>query len=78
VVDALKLSPSNPSFLDVRDAILKALDDLRTAGRLNDGDYAKVKKAIWTNFSKFGMGPNADCIGASLNGIVADFSVPPG
>jgi extracellular elastinolytic metalloproteinase len=78
VVDALKLSPSNPSFLDVRDAILKALDDLRTAGRLNDGDYNKVKKAIWKTFAKFGMGPSADCIGASLSGIVADFNVPSG
>lgn len=78
VVDALKLSPSNPSFLDERDAILKALDDLHTAGRLNNGDYSKVRKAIWETFAKFGMGPNADCNGASLSGIVADFSVPPG
>jgi extracellular elastinolytic metalloproteinase len=78
VVDALKLSPSNPSFLDERDAILKALDDLHTKARVNDSDYPKLKKAIWTTFAKFGMGPNADCIGASLNGIVADFNLPPG
>lgn len=78
VVDALKLSPSNPSFLDERDAILKALDDLHTANRLNDSDHSKVKKVIWTTFAKFGMGPSADCIGASLSGIVADFTVPTG
>jgi extracellular elastinolytic metalloproteinase len=78
VIDALKLSPSNPSFLDERDAILKALDDLHTAGRLNDGDHAKVRKAIWETFAKFGMGSNADCAGASLSGIVADFNVPAG
>jgi extracellular elastinolytic metalloproteinase len=78
VVDGLKLSPSNPSFLDERDAILKALDGLHTAGRLNDDDYSKVRKAVWTTFAKFGMGPSADCIGASLNGIVADFAVPAG
>jgi extracellular elastinolytic metalloproteinase len=78
VVDALKLSPSNPSFLDERDAILKALDDLHTKARVNDSDYPKLKKAIWTTFAKFGMGPNADCIGASVNGIVADFNLPPG
>ncbi|MDJ0568869.1 MAG: M36 family metallopeptidase [Pleurocapsa sp. MO_192.B19] len=78
VVDGLKLSPSNPSFLDERDAILKALDDLHTAGRLNGDDYSKVRKAVWTTFAKFGMGPSADCIAASLNGIVADFTVPAG
>ncbi|TBR59205.1 hypothetical protein B4U84_25580 [Westiellopsis prolifica IICB1] len=78
VVDGLKLSPSNPSFLDERDSILKALDDLHTSGRLNDSDYGKVRKAIWETFAKFGMGPNADCAGASLSGIVADFNVPLG
>lgn len=78
VVDALKLSPSNPSFLDERDAILKALDDLRIVGQLKDDDHAKVRKAVWETFAKFGMGPNADCAGASLSGIVADFNVPAG
>lgn len=78
VVDGLKLSPSNPSFLDERDAILKALDDLYTAGRLNDADYTEVRRAVWTAFAKFGMGPNADCFGASLNGIVEDTNLPPG
>ncbi|WP_317112305.1 M36 family metallopeptidase [Chroococcidiopsis sp. SAG 2025] len=78
VVDGLKLSPSNPSFLDERDAILKALDDLHTVGRLNDADYTEVRRAVWTAFAKFGMGPNADCSGASLNGIVKDTNLPPG
>jgi extracellular elastinolytic metalloproteinase len=78
VVDALKLSPSNPSFLDERDAILKALSDLQTAGRLDADDYQKVNKAVWTTFAKFGMGLNADCLGASLNGIVEDTNVPSG
>ena len=77
VVDALKISPSNPSFLDERDAILKALSDLQ-AGSLNAADYTKVKKAVWTTFAKFGMGPNADCFGATLNGIVEDTNVPSG
>ncbi len=76
VIDSLKLSPSNPSFLDGRDAILTALDSLHIAEKLNDADYSKVKKAIWKAFAKFGMGPNADCFGASLDGIVADFAMP--
>ncbi len=78
VVDGLKLSTANPSFLDERDAILDALDGLHRAGTLNDDDYKKVRKAVWTTFVKFGMGPNADCISASLNGIVADFTIPAG
>ncbi|NJP11985.1 MAG: hypothetical protein HC866_23020 [Leptolyngbyaceae cyanobacterium RU_5_1] len=78
VVDGMKLSPANPSFLDARDAILKALDDLHTAGRVNDTDYTNVKKAVWTAFAKFGMGSAADCIGASVSGIVADFNMPSG
>jgi extracellular elastinolytic metalloproteinase len=78
VVDGLKLSPSNPSFLDGRDAILRALDGLHMVEKLDDADYSGVKKGVWTAFAKFGMGPGADCIRASLNGIVADFSVPTG
>jgi hypothetical protein len=34
VVDALKLSPTNPSFLEMRDSILAALDAMLTAGEL--------------------------------------------
>ena len=78
VVDALKLSPSNPSFLDERDAILKAIDGLQASGRLDINNHQKVKKVIWETFAKFGMGLNADCAGASLTGIIADFDLPPG
>jgi extracellular elastinolytic metalloproteinase len=35
IVDALKLTPANPSFLDARNAILTALDDMLVAGQLN-------------------------------------------
>lgn len=76
IIDSLKLSPANPSFLDGRDAILTALDSLYMAKKMNDIDYSKIKKAIWKAFAKFGMGPNADCFGASLDGIVADFTMP--
>lgn len=77
VVDALKLSPSNPSFLDERDAILRALNDLLTKGRLTNDEHANVRRAVWTVFAHFGMGTNADCFAASLNGIVEDTSLPP-
>jgi extracellular elastinolytic metalloproteinase len=77
VVDALKLSPANPSFLDMRDAILKALDDRLSAGQLGAGQHAETRQGIWAAFAKFGMGPGASSSGASLTGIVEDFSTPP-
>ena len=42
VVDALKLAPANPSFLDVRDAILTALDHKRAGGQLDDRRHASA------------------------------------
>lgn len=77
VVDALKLTNANPSFLDARDAILRALDDKRAAGQLTEAQFAAARTAIWAAFAKFGMGPNARSNGAFLTGIVADFN-PPG
>ncbi|WKZ19302.1 MAG: M36 family metallopeptidase [Candidatus Jettenia sp. CY-1] len=76
VVDALKLSPANPSFLDMRDSILTALDKKHAAGQLSSGEHSTAKNGIWSVFAKFGMGPNAKSYGASLSGIVADFKTP--
>jgi extracellular elastinolytic metalloproteinase len=76
VVDGLKLTPANPSFLDARDAILQALDDLKDVGRLSEDQYNKARKGAWRAFSDFGMGPNASSFRASLRGIVADFDLP--
>ncbi len=75
VVDALKLTPANPSFLDARDAILAALDDMLQAGKLSTSEFDTARTGIWLAFAKFGMGPNARSNGASLSGIVADFNV---
>jgi subtilisin-like proprotein convertase family protein len=76
VVDALKLTPANPSFLDARDAILAALDAMRSAGKLTAGEHDLARRGIWKAFAKFGMGPGAQSNGASLSGIVADFNLP--
>ncbi|MEN6428245.1 MAG: M36 family metallopeptidase [Phycisphaerales bacterium] len=76
VVDALKLTPANPSFLDGRDAILAALDSMRQGGKLTDNQFEAARDGIWKAFAKFGMGPAAQSNGASLFGVVADFSVP--
>lgn len=77
VVDALKVSPANPSFLDMRDAILKTLDNKLAAGQLTAGEHGNARNGIWTAFAKFGMGPAARSNGASLTGIVPDFNKPP-
>ena len=76
VVDALRLARANPSFLDMRDAILAALDDKLTAGQLTPAGHHAALAGTWGAFAHFGMGPAADCVGASLAGIVADFHEP--
>ena len=76
VVDALKLAPANPSFLDMRDAIVTALDHKHEAGQLDDARHASVRRGIWTAFARFGMGPGAKSIGASLYGIEPHFGLP--
>jgi extracellular elastinolytic metalloproteinase len=79
VVDALKLSQTNPSFLNMRDSILRALDDKLTAptNPMDANEHKKVQNSIWSAFAKFGMGPNARSSGAQLWGIEADFNPPP-
>jgi extracellular elastinolytic metalloproteinase len=76
VVDALKISPANPSFLAMRDAILRALDDKRDAGQVDAARHATARHTLLEVFARFGMGPAARTIGASLSGIVADFTGP--
>jgi subtilisin-like proprotein convertase family protein len=78
VVDGLKGTPANPSFLDARDAILSALDEMRTAGQISTSDHVAASHGIWSAFAHFGMGLNASSNGAWLSDIVADFEVPDG
>jgi extracellular elastinolytic metalloproteinase len=77
VVDALKVTPVNPTLLDGRDAILRALDDLLTAGRISADVHRRVRAAIWRAFAAFGMGVGASSVDADVQGIVADNTVPP-
>ena len=76
VVDGFKLTAANPSFLDARDAILRALDGKRAAGQLTQAEFDTAHAGAWRAFAKFGMGPNARSNGATLSGIVADFNMP--
>jgi extracellular elastinolytic metalloproteinase len=77
VIDALKLTPANPSFLDARDAILLALRNQQTGGRLTGQAYTDAYYGTWRVFARFGMGPGARSTGAFLGGVVADTSLPP-
>ena len=76
VVDALKLSPTNPSFLELRDSILAALDAMLASDKLDSAEHSTSRSGIWEAFAKFGMGPGAKSNGSSLQGIVADFNTP--
>lgn len=79
VVDALKLTVANPSFLAARDAILLAA---RHHGEADPGGSPDATEAlvhtVWQVFAHYGMGPGARTDGAAvLSGIVADFDPPP-
>jgi extracellular elastinolytic metalloproteinase len=76
VIDALKLTPANPSFLAARDAIFLALDHTLAANMITAAVHAHTKKTMWSVFAHFGMGPAARSNGAQLSGIVADHSTP--
>jgi extracellular elastinolytic metalloproteinase len=76
VVDGLKLTPKNPSFLTSRDAILLAFDQMKGTS-LAEAEYAKVRHAAWKAFAKFGMGIDAFCPNASFIGCLGGTSMPP-
>jgi len=77
VVDGLKLTPANPSFLQARDGILLALDHMRDQRRVSPTVYFAARKAAWTAFAHFGMGANARSDDAGVDSITADTSLPP-
>jgi extracellular elastinolytic metalloproteinase len=68
VTRAMELSPANPSFLDMRNAILMA-DQAVNNGRAN----AK----IWSTFAKRGMGYFAGAVDGDDTAPAEDFSAPP-
>lgn len=68
VVDALKLTSTNPGFIQGRNAILAA-EEATTNG--------KDKCIIWDVFARRGLGVNASAGSATnINDQVADFTVP--
>ncbi|KAJ2392177.1 hypothetical protein GGI05_002740 [Coemansia sp. RSA 2603] len=67
ILDAMKLQPCNPDFIQARDAIVQAENNL-TGG--------KYKCDIWRAFSKRGLGPGASATGGTKH--VEDYAVPSG
>ena len=67
VMEALKLQPANPSFVQARDAILAA----DTA--LNGGNN---HREIWTAFARRGLGEGATTLSASSSGLTTSFTIP--
>jgi hypothetical protein len=72
VVDGLKLTPANPSFLDARDAILLALDHMLDQRRIPQTVHVTARRAALAAFGRFGMGPNATTADAGVDGIIED------
>lgn len=72
VVDGLKLTPANPTFLDARDAILIALDHMLDQRRIAEAVHSAARQAALAAFGRFGMGPNATSADAGVDGIVED------
>jgi hypothetical protein len=67
VTDGLRLAPVNPTFLDMRNAILQA--------DLNRGFGDRDR--IWAVFAARGMGFRASTTGSDDTAPVQDFSLPP-
>lgn len=66
-VDGYKLSPANPDFLDMRDAILQA--DLVNNGGIN-------QCLLWQAFARMGMGVSASTTGNTDTNPVEAFDTP--
>lgn len=76
VVDGLKLTPKNPTFLIARNAILRAIEAMN--GRtLTEPEFKKVRRAAWEGFARYAMGANAFCPNASYDGCVGGTEIPP-
>ena len=77
VVDGLKLTPSNPTYLQGRDAVLSALEDMATARRWDEPHTRLQLHEAWSAFARFGMGVLASSpASTSFVGVQPDFSVP--
>lgn len=68
VTDGLKLTPTNPTFVDARDAILAA-DRLANAGA--------NECLLWSAFARRGIGFGASALNGSTNSVRQSFATAP-
>ena len=76
VVDGLKLTPANPTFLQARDSMVAALADLGTTAAITSQEQAQVRRALWRAFAQFGMGTGATSVGGGFGTNTPDSQVP--
>lgn len=76
IVDGLKLINANPSFLEARDGILRAVEALAKKKVIDNEQASETIKQFWVSFAKFGMGVKARSAGPFLQGIKEDFTTP--
>jgi extracellular elastinolytic metalloproteinase len=75
IVDGLKLTNANPSFLDARNAILNAVTTMIKTGKISADQADIVINKFKTSFARFGMGSNASTKGPWMHGIVENFDI---
>jgi extracellular elastinolytic metalloproteinase len=73
VTEAMRLSPANPSFLDMRNAILEA----NQVNMLPPRSRPDLESQIWAVFAARGMGFFAATSGANDTAPGEDFQLPP-
>ncbi|GAA4321344.1 hypothetical protein GCM10023149_21160 [Mucilaginibacter gynuensis] len=73
VIDGLKLMSANPSFLDARDAIMRALNAMANTGSFPAPLVNAAINQLRISFAKFGMGVNASSQGPSIINIKESF-----
>lgn len=67
VMTSLKTVPGNPTFIDARGEILKAVPLLGL-------DTASITASVRDAFAKFGLGSGATCTSTKFTGVHADFN----
>jgi extracellular elastinolytic metalloproteinase len=70
VIHSLKALAANPTFLDARDEILRAIPELQMPAQT-----VAIEATIRGAFARFGMGRNARCNSTAFSGITADFTL---
>ena len=76
VVDGLILLRGSPSFLDARDGIIDAIDDLEDKGLITEHERKATRRAFWKAFAHFKMGTGASSPDAGFKGIAGDSALP--